>query len=465
MKKALLVLVGFVCLFSLYGGAQVPRSRHVWIVGEENHSFEDAAGSMPYLMSLGEQYGIATQYYADMHNSISALMHLTAGQTVTTDDSTPKTFDVDNIVRQLLRKGLSFRSYQEQLPQAGFLGLWSGPYVKRHNPLAYFTDVANSNLRNDIVPIQQLASDLANHAAANYNYVTPDLNHDAHDGSLRVADEWLHQYLPPILAQPEFQPGGDGLLFVVFDEGNLGSNIDFRCNASSSSPDCGGRVLVVVAGPNVKPGFQSPTFYNHESLLATVCQALGTDSCPGAAVNAAPIRDVFVTPLSASPGTGSARAGQPARFSLRVEPVSGFYNSNVKFSCAKLPPNVKCSFFPATVQSGSGGGNTTLTISVPPSSWARLPPFGRRTGSELALWLGLPGLALLSGGGAKRKSWLVVAAPAVLTAVVLCFGCGGGAAPPTNAAVTTRQQTYTVNVVAQSSSASYSVPVQLRVTN
>jgi len=122
MKKALLVLVGFVCLFSLYGGAQVPRSRHVWIVGEENHSFEDAAGSMPYLMSLGRQYGIATQYYADMHNSISALMHLTAGQTVTTDDSTPKTFDVDNIVRQLLRKGLSFRSYQEQLPRAGFLG-------------------------------------------------------------------------------------------------------------------------------------------------------------------------------------------------------------------------------------------------------------------------------------------------------------------------------------------------------
>ena len=465
MKKALLVLVGFVCLFSMYGAAQVPRSRHVWIVTEENHSFEDAAGSMPYLMSLGNQYGIATQYYADRHNSISALMHLTAGQTVTTDDSTPNTFDVDNIVRHLLRKGLSFRSYQEQLPQTGFLGLWSGPYVKRHNPLAYFTDVANSNLRNDIVPIQQLASDLANHSTANYNYITPDLNHDAHDGSLQIADEWLHQYLPPILGQPEFQPGGDGLLFVVFDEGNLGSNIDFRCNASSSSPDCGGRVLVVVAGPNVKPGFQSPTFYNHESLLATVCQALATDSCPGAAVNSAPMTDFFVTPLSASPGTAAARAGQPARYSLRVQPVSGFYNSNVKFSCAKLPPNVKCSFLPTTVQSGSGGGNTTLTISVPPSSWARLPAFGRRTGSELALWLGLPGLALLSGGGAKRKWWLFVAAPVVLAAVVLSFGCGGGGASPTNAAVTTRQQTYTVNVVAQSSSASYSVPVQLRVTN
>lgn len=465
MKKLLLVLAGFVCLFSLYGAAQVPRSRHIWIVTEENHSFEDAAAAMPYLMSLGNHYGIAAQYYADMHNSISALMHLTAGQTVTTDDSTPDTFDVDNIVRQLVRKGLAFRSYQEKLPHAGFLGLWAGPYVKRHNPLAYFSDVANSSLRNEIVPIEQLASDLANSTTANYNYITPDVNHDGHDGSMQVADEWLHQYLPPILAQPEFQPGGDGLLFVVFDEGTLGGNLDDRCNAAFSDRHCGGRVLVVVAGPNVKPGFQSQVFYNHESLLATVCQTLGTDSCPGAAANAASMSDFFITPLTASPGTAAASAGRPARYSLNVQPVSGFYNSDVKFSCSNLPANVKCSFSPARVQSGSGGGSTTLTVSVGYQSLAWVPRFGHRGGSVLALWLGLPGLTLLSSGGRKRKWKLAVCLPAALLAFVFCFGCGGGGASASNASVTTREQTYRIKLIAQSSSASYSVPVKLLVRN
>lgn len=463
MKKLLLVLAGSVCLFSLRGLAQVPRSQHVWILGEENHSFEDASAAMPYLMSLGHRYGIATQYYADMHNSISALMHLTAGQTVTTDDSTPNTFDVDNIARQLIRKGLTFRSYQEKLPQAGFLGLWSGPYVKRHNPLAYFTDVANSNLRYNVVPLPQLASDLANHSTANYNYITPDLNHDAHDGSLQIADEWLHQYLPPILAQPEFQPGGDGLLFIVFDEGNLGSHIDFRCNASSTSHECGGRVLMVVVGPNVKPGFESQTFYNHESLLATVCQALGTESCPGAAGNAAPMAEFFMTPLSASPGTATISPGGTARYSVTVQPVSGFYNSDVKLSCAGLPVNVRCSFSPATVQSGSAGATATMTIHTAATSSALLGGMGRRAGAELALWLGLPGLALLSGEARKRKLWLMMALPAMLAAILLCFGCGGGGAPASKADISAGAQTYNISVIAHSASASYSVPVRLQV--
>jgi len=33
--------------------AQVPRSKHVWLITEENHSYEKAVVAMPYLMSLG----------------------------------------------------------------------------------------------------------------------------------------------------------------------------------------------------------------------------------------------------------------------------------------------------------------------------------------------------------------------------------------------------------------------------
>ncbi len=293
--------------------AGVPHSSHVWIITEENRSYETVAANMPYLMSLANKYGLATQYYADMHNSLSALMHLTAGQTITLNDNTTATFNVDNLVRQMLPAGLSFRLYQEDLPYAGFLGNSYNQYVKRHNPLAYFSDVAYSSLKYDNVPYSQLALDLAGGATGNLNYVTPNLLHDAHDGTPQAADYWLTQHIPAILARPEFQAGGDGLMFIVFDEGNLIS--DNRCSATISS-GCGGRVATVVIGPKVTPGFKSSIWYNHESLLKTVCLALGTASCPGYAQNARPMADFF----------GDPPAGEPMNMMLSF-PLSGAYAS------------------------------------------------------------------------------------------------------------------------------------------
>lgn len=327
-----LALVWLVVCITSAALAQVPHSSHVWIVTEENHSYENVAASMPYLMSLANRYGLATQYYADMHNSISALMHLTAGQTITLNDNTTATFNADNLVRQMLPAGLTFKLYQEELPYAGFLGISYNEYVKRHNPLAYFTDVANSSLKYDNVPYSQLAIDLASGATGNLNYVTPDLLNDGHDGTMQAADYWLSQHIPAILAQPEFQPGGDGLMFIVFDEGNI--NSDNRCSATISS-GCGGRVATVVIGPKVKPGFKSSTWYDHESLLKTVCLALGTANCPGFARNARPMLDFFDAPPPTEPmnmvltfplaGAYSSDPVRVAGCATSAHPISGWY--------------------------------------------------------------------------------------------------------------------------------------------
>ncbi len=295
--------------------AQVPRSSHVWIITEENHSYEDATAAMPYLMSLGNQYGLATQSYADMHNSLSTLMHLTAGQTVTLDDNTTLFFDVDSIVRQLMLQGLTWRSYQESLPFAGFEGIDAYPYVKRHNPLAYFTDSDTPSTAINSVPYP---ANITLDAGANYNYVTPNLLNDAHDGTMQAADDWLRTHIPAILARPEFQPGGDGIMIITFDEGNLGS--DNRCSATVLS-GCGGHILTVVAGPLVKRGFRSATWYNHESVLKTACVALGITACPGQARTAAPMDDFFASAalqvqiISPAP---NGMVGNPVHFQINA---------------------------------------------------------------------------------------------------------------------------------------------------
>jgi Phosphoesterase family len=273
------------------GSTSVPASKHIWIITEENHSYESVIGNpkMPYFNSLASNFGLASQYYSNQHSSLPALMWLVAGQSVTSNNYTTSCFNVDNVVRHLLLKGFTWRAYEEDLPYAGFTGLSWANYVRRHNPLIDFTDVCTPSQHLNSVPFTQLAKDTTNHATPNYGYITPNLQHDADLGSLAQADSWLSQQVPTILALPEFQSTGDGILFIVWDEG---SSTDDRCSASLST-GCGGRVATLVIGPKVRRGHKSTVLYHHQNLLRTVCSAMGFATCPGAGSSATPMSDLF----------------------------------------------------------------------------------------------------------------------------------------------------------------------------
>src|SRR5436853_6412711 len=62
---------------------------HVFIVVEENTNYASVIGSsaMPYLSNLAQQYGLATQYYANTHPSIGNYFMMTVGDIFTNDDS------------------------------------------------------------------------------------------------------------------------------------------------------------------------------------------------------------------------------------------------------------------------------------------------------------------------------------------------------------------------------------------
>ena len=79
--------------------AQVPRSKHVYIVAEENRSYEHIVGSasMPYLNSLLAKGGLATQFYANQHGSLENYLIVTSGQYLTHNNDTLAVFNVDNI--------------------------------------------------------------------------------------------------------------------------------------------------------------------------------------------------------------------------------------------------------------------------------------------------------------------------------------------------------------------------------
>ncbi|MGB2889364.1 MAG: alkaline phosphatase family protein [Candidatus Acidiferrales bacterium] len=258
---------------------------HIFIVLEENANYSDVIGSslMPYLNSLATQYGLATQYFADTHPSIGNYFMLTTGQILTNDDSqTPSSFpvSVDNIVRELLAAGKTWKSYCEDLPSVGYTGGDTGNYAVRHCPLPYMTDVQNSSTQKlNLVPFTQFATDLNNKQLPNFSFITPNLCNDAHDCGLDVADGWLQTNIDPLVKSALFQK--DGLLIIAFDE------------SGSDNTNGGGQVAAVIVSPFAKSGFQSTTLYQHESVLRLMLEGLGVKTLPGAAATAPAMWEFF----------------------------------------------------------------------------------------------------------------------------------------------------------------------------
>src|SRR3984893_3183839 len=232
---------------------QSARFGHVFIVVEENHNYGDvvASTSAPYLNSLANQYGLATNYFANAHPSIPNYFMLTTGQALTLIDAlTPDVFPVSdaNVVRELIAAGNSWKSYAEDLPSGGYTGGDSGNYAVRHNPLAYLTDVQNYPAqKQNLVPFTHFSVDLSTANLPDYSFIVPNLCNDGHDCPLTTADNWLKTNLDPLIQSSVFQK--DGLLIIVFDEADL---TDFTAG--------GGHVAAAIVSPLARRGYKSIAF-------------------------------------------------------------------------------------------------------------------------------------------------------------------------------------------------------------
>jgi phosphatidylinositol-3-phosphatase len=255
LAVALVMSCGLLC-----AAPRIPSARHVVLVVEENHSFDSVItkGGMPYLKSLAEQYSVLTNYYANHHPSIGNYFTMTTGQFISLDDHFKGSFAGESIASQLAAAHKSWKLYADSLPRQGYVGSNRRPYVKKHVPMAYFDSVRDDDSqRMNIVPAEQFATDLQTDALPDFSMIIPDMDHDAHDGTLKEADDWLKVTIAPLLASPDFQK--DGLLIVTFDE------------SFKNEPEYGGgHVTTVVIGPGVKRHFTDGRFYQHQSLLATL---------------------------------------------------------------------------------------------------------------------------------------------------------------------------------------------------
>ena len=186
----------------------------VLVVIEENHSYTQMRTQMPYLAGLSRAYGYATQWRAVTHPSEPNYLAIAGGSTFgITDDKPPSAHrarlaSATSVFDQALSKGRTAATYAESMPTSCDRQNYpsrggSTQYAVRHNPWSYFPH-GRTQCRAHDVALTRFASDAAADRLPNVGFLIPNLDHDAHDGSLATADTWLRHTLASVLSSSDF---------------------------------------------------------------------------------------------------------------------------------------------------------------------------------------------------------------------------------------------------------------------
>jgi hypothetical protein len=291
-------------LFAAVAGGAVPRPDHVVVVVEENHSLNSIIGSnaAAYINGLAGQGALFTRSFALTHPSQPNYLALFSGSTQgVIDDSGPNTFTAPNLGGELIAARRTFAGYSEDLPYAGYTGLKSNGYSRKHSPWTDFTDVPASANQ----PLTAFPTDYAN--LPTVSFVIPTKDHNMHDGSIQAGDAWLRDHLD---GYAQWAKTHHSQLIVTWDEDD-----DSQSN----------QIPTFIVGQGVTPGRYAEQI-NHYSILRTLEDMYGLGHA-GRTTRVAPITDIFaagggggadVTPPSATLYAPRLRTGGAARYTFSV---------------------------------------------------------------------------------------------------------------------------------------------------
>jgi len=295
--------------------AQMSRVKTVWVILMENHNWTgnnagaafgdpDIKGSLlaPYANGqLLDTSAHAERYFnpPGNHPSQPNYLWLEAGTNfgvlADTQPGQPQLNTHLHLVRLLEDAGISWTAYAE--PDFGSPVFDNCPldfsnFDVEHLAFVYFNDVnhglnpQSAECIKHVRPYYQLATDLADHTSAQYNFIVPNVCHDGHEGvspcdalesknnTLR-GDTWLKQNVPLILQSDEYKQGG--ALFIIWDE------------AEDSGAFSDGPIGMFLLSPFAKGGgttaYSNSIHYDHSSTLKTLQEIFQVGPLLGAAAD------------------------------------------------------------------------------------------------------------------------------------------------------------------------------------
>ena len=283
----------------------LPPVQTVFVIVLENYNWSSFKDSVDAPFINGTLLPLASyteQYYTPpgLHPSEPNYLWLEAGTNFSIlDDNDPVAnhqHTTNHLAAQLRNAGISWKTYQEDIPGTVVPLTVTNGYVPRHDPFVFFDDMTGTNDPNNaygiahIRPYPELTGDLTNNSVARYNFITPNLCNDGHDpcapqnNPIRQTDDWLAGEVPKILNSAAYS--NNGALFILWDEGENNSD---------------GPIGMILLSPLARgSGYFNRIHYTHSSFLRTMQEFFGVSPWLGDAAQATDLSDLFA-PLAIHP--------------------------------------------------------------------------------------------------------------------------------------------------------------------
>jgi hypothetical protein len=216
--------------------------RKVLIIAEENRPYDQVIGraAAPYVNELAATYGTATRMTAGYPvgcPSLAAYVLMTSGSTHgICDDAPPAQHQLDgpNIFAQVVSAGRTWRAYAEDAAgNCARDNAGNGVFLVRHVPAPYYVSERERcpkfDLPSGTPAAGALRSDVTAGTLPAFGFVTPNACNDMHGAPgcqtnlIGRGDRWLRQWVPALLAGPDYQ-AGRLVIMIVWDEGDASTN-------------------------------------------------------------------------------------------------------------------------------------------------------------------------------------------------------------------------------------------------
>ena len=310
---------------------------HIILIIAENKGFSEIIGKQadaPNLNALASKYGLATNFYGEVHPSEANYVAMLGGDTfgIHDDDAwycqpqqrasfcdnaskpgySTHMISARSLMDQLQEAKLTWKGYFEDIPAPGSTVIYDPSperkdpkrpqflYASKHNGFLNFDRVRQDpHIADKIVPLTQLNADLAAGALPNYAHIVLNQCNEMHGLSgenvpddcvldrakpetlhsvIRRGDKAIGAVVDRIVTSSIWATSRNVAVVVTWDEDD-GDTIGTQgcCGFDPSSPANfgGGHIATIVITNHGPRGVTDSTPYNHYSLLRSCEEAFG----------------------------------------------------------------------------------------------------------------------------------------------------------------------------------------------
>jgi phosphatidylinositol-3-phosphatase len=327
-------------------GSDAGGPDHIFYIMMENHAYSQIIGNTqdaPFINRLASQNHLASNFHGVTHPSLPNYLaaisgdfqgifdDCQAGANITcapeefvpnsgdgtssisltpaqynTASTTAHLFPGKNLVDQLEAKGVSWKSYMENLPSPGAQDVYAPVidgttvrlYAQKHNPFMYFSDInypGSPRLRK-IVPYEaNFAKDLQQGTVPNFSFIAANQCHDMHGvspsdatliglpscgypssgldhGAIQLGDQWLKQTITAIKRSPAWHDSNSEII-IAWDENDYSvdtSGGPFSPIGANGAVLGGGPAPLIVVSNQDSGGLVNNTLLDHYTTLYAI---------------------------------------------------------------------------------------------------------------------------------------------------------------------------------------------------